>query len=137
MMKPLLVAVLLTGLCTPVASAVGAPPPICLEPPVADKNELCVNILSYGGKEFAGYGRFLAAPVQAPSFMRVYVEQRAEMWPEPILLVEKTVTGPGELSTITDGAPPRADARTVRACATGWTAISARRYEVCTPWQTV
>jgi hypothetical protein len=135
MLKPLLVAVLLTGLCTPIAAA--APPSTCLEPPVSDKVELCVDILPYGGREFAAYSRFIPVDAQVPATLKVVVQQRREMWPDPTTVVEKTVTGAGGLSAVTDGAKVGDDATAVRACSTGWTEISSRSYEVCTRWQTV
>ena len=138
MLKPILVAVFLTGLLTPIANANAATAaPTCLEPPTSDKNELCVELISYEGKEFAASGRFLAVDSAVPATLRVLVQQRLEMWPPPITITEKTVTGTGELKALTDPGESRYDARTVRACAYGWTDIGARRYEVCTPWQGV
>ncbi|PRY45821.1 hypothetical protein [Umezawaea tangerina] len=136
MMKPLLVAVLLTGLCTPVAAA-AAPPSTCLEPPVSDKTELCVDLLPYSGKEFAGYGRFVPAAKDAPDQLEVVVQQRREMWPEPLTIARKAVTGNGELSAVTDAGVISADATAVRACATGFVLTGSHAYETCTRWQTV
>ncbi|MCS7483664.1 hypothetical protein ACFFQW_48200 [Umezawaea endophytica] len=135
MLKPLLVAVFLTGLLTPAATAV--PAPTCLEPPTSDKTELCVELVSYEGKEFAADGRFASATPTAPATLRVFVQQRMDMLPRPITITEKTVTGTGELKALTDPGRSIPDVRTVRACAYGWTDIGAQRHEVCTPWQGV
>ncbi|WNV91357.1 hypothetical protein [Umezawaea sp. Da 62-37] len=137
MLKPLLVAVLLTGLCTPVAVGATAPPSTCLEPPVSDKNELCVDLLPYSGKEFAGYGRFVPTAKDAPDQLDVVVQQSRTMWPEPLTIAKKTVTGNGEISAVTDAGAISADATAVRACATGFVLTGSRAYDVCTPWQPV
>ncbi len=133
MLKPVLVAVFLTGLLTPVAAA--APSSTCLEPPTADKNELCVELLPSEGKEFAAQGRFAPADSAVPATLRVVVEQRLRMWPSPFVIAEGTATGTGELSVVTAPGASHQDADTVRACAHGWTDIGAHRYEVCTPWR--
>ncbi|MEO6089359.1 MAG: hypothetical protein ABIQ18_40230 [Umezawaea sp.] len=135
MLKPLLVAVFLTGLLTPAAAA--APPSTCLEPPTSDKNELCVDVLPYTDKDFAGYGRFVPVDPTASATLTVVVQQRRDQWPEPITMAEKTTTGSGELSAVTGSGRIDADTRAVRACATGWTEFGSRKYQVCTPWQGV
>jgi len=135
MLKPLLAAVLLTGLFTPAALA--APSPTCLEPPTSDKNELCASVVTVTDKDFAASGRFLAADAAAPAWLTVAVQQRRDQWPEPITMAEKTTSGTGELTAVSGSGRIGADTRAVRACATGWTEFGAKKYEVCTPWQGV
>ncbi|HEX6341896.1 hypothetical protein [Umezawaea sp.] len=135
MLKPMLVAVFLTGLFTPTATAAAAP--TCLEPPTSDKNELCVEVLSLTDKDFYASGRFLSATPTATAWLTVSVQQRRDQWPEPITMAEKTTSGTGELTAVSGTGRIGPDTRAVRACAAGWTLVSARRYEVCTPWQGV
>lgn len=136
MLKPVLVAVFLTGLFTPAATAAtGAP--TCLEPPTSDKNELCAEVVDLNGKDYYARGRFLSTDPAAPAWLRVSVQQRRDQWPEPIVMAEKTTSGTGELVSVTGTGRIDADTRAVRACATGWTEFGSKQYEVCTPWQGV
>jgi hypothetical protein len=137
MLKPLLAAVFLTGLCTPAATAATAAPATCLEPPASDKNELCAEVVTVTDKDFAASGRFLSTNPTAPASLRVFVQQRRDQWPEPITMAEKTTTGTGELTATSGSGRIDADTRAVRACATGFTLVGSRQYEVCTPWQSV
>jgi hypothetical protein len=131
MLKPLLVAVLLTGLFTPIASA--APAATCLEPPTADKNELCVELVN-DGKGVSAVGEFVPADSQVPATLKVKVQFQFIWPPTPFTLATKTVTGVGRLQAATDSTELPIDAYRVRACADGSTEISSRLYQVCTAW---
>jgi hypothetical protein len=136
MLKPVLVAVFLTGLLTPTATADTAAS-TCLEPPTSEKNELCAEVLTITDKDFAAGGRFRSTDPAAPAWLRVFVQQRRDQWPEPITMAEKTTSGTGELKAVSGSGRIDADTRAVRACATGWTEFGSKKYEVCTPWQGV